>query len=84
MSGPAGRGDGSHDGSLVVRGGSGSSGRPGTRPPELRSKLEHVRPRNILIGNMIERSEQLTAGELIGYLNRFLAGASSPRRKISC
>lgn len=37
--------------------------------------LEHVRPRNILIGNMIERSEQLTAGELIGYLNRFLAGA---------
>ena len=27
--------------------------------------LEHVRPRNILIGNMIERSEQLTAGELI-------------------
>lgn len=37
--------------------------------------LEHVRPRNILIGNMIERSEELTAGELIGYLNRFLAGA---------
>ena len=37
--------------------------------------LEHVRPRNILIGNMIERSEDLTAGELIGYLNRFLAGA---------
>lgn len=37
--------------------------------------LEHLRPRNILIGNMMERSEQLTAGDLIGYLNRFLAGA---------
>lgn len=37
--------------------------------------LEHVRPRNILIGNMIEISEHLTAGELIGYLNRFMAGA---------
>lgn len=37
--------------------------------------LEHVRPRNILLETMIESSEQLTAGELIGYLNRFLAGA---------
>jgi hypothetical protein len=37
--------------------------------------MEHLRPRNILLGNMIERSEGLTPGELIGYLNRFLAGA---------
>lgn len=37
--------------------------------------LEHVRPRNILIDNMVERSEQLTANDLIGYLNHFLAGA---------
>lgn len=37
--------------------------------------LEHVRPRNILLGNMIELSEELKVGELIGYLNRFLAGA---------
>lgn len=37
--------------------------------------LEHVRPRNILIGNMIERSDQMEVGELIGYLNRFLAAA---------
>ena len=29
----------------------------------------------MLLGNMIERSAELTAGELIGYLNRFLAGA---------
>ncbi|HZJ04413.1 MAG TPA: hypothetical protein VFD59_02960 [Nocardioidaceae bacterium] len=37
--------------------------------------LEHVRPRNILIGDMIERSDQLKVGELIGYLSRFLVGA---------
>ncbi len=37
--------------------------------------LEHVRPRNILIDNMIDLSAELAAGELIGYLNRFLAGA---------
>lgn len=37
--------------------------------------LEHLRPRNILIGLMIEESEQLTAGDLIRYLSRFLAGA---------
>lgn len=37
--------------------------------------LEHVRPRNILIGNLIEISDQLDVGELIGYLNRFLAAA---------
>lgn len=43
--------------------------------------LEHVRPRNILIDSMIERSDQLTAGELIGYLNRFLAGAVITREE---
>lgn len=37
--------------------------------------------RGILIGNMIERSEQLTPGELIGYLRRFLAGAVITRQE---
>lgn len=37
--------------------------------------LEHLRPRNILIGLMIKGSEQLIVGDLIGYLSRFLAGA---------
>lgn len=43
--------------------------------------LEHVRPRNILIGNMIDRSDQMEAGELTGYLNRFLAAAVVTREE---
>lgn len=37
--------------------------------------LEHVRPRNILINSMILSAHRMQAGELIGYLNRFMAGA---------
>jgi hypothetical protein len=37
--------------------------------------LEHVRPRNILTNSMIVSAHRMEAGELIGYLNRFMAGA---------
>ncbi|MGV0719042.1 hypothetical protein ABQE93_26945 [Mycolicibacterium sp. XJ662] len=37
--------------------------------------LEHVQPRNILIQNLIQRSEELDAGELIRYLDCNLAAA---------
>ena len=34
-----------------------------------------MQPRNILIGNLIRDSDRMEVGELIGYLNRFLAAA---------
>lgn len=37
--------------------------------------LEHVRPRNLLIGSLIQLSGEMDTGELIGYLNRFMGGA---------
>jgi hypothetical protein len=47
------------------------------RPPVggLGLVLEHVRPRNILIDSMILSAHRIEAGELIGYLNRSMAGA---------